>query len=131
MKNPYQESDAYDFHCVPFQKILTFNASEPLRVVLSQPNAQWTKFELRNIAIYPNAYSYTKDAASPTKYTPMDGVSGSSNIASRATKGGTGISMHELIEYDVKVLKNVLNMNQQVEANVHVDEGDEDEEEYE
>ena len=37
--------------------------------------------------------------------------------------------MHELIEYDVKVLKNVLNMNQQVEANMHVDEGDEDEEE--
>ena len=130
MKNPYQESDAYDYHCIPFKKILTFNASEPLRIVLSQPNAQWTKFELRNIAIYPNAYNLMRESISQTKRTqsremvPLDGINyATSTSTMRAT------SMHELIEYDVKVLRNVLNMNQHVDANVHIDEGDEDEEE--
>ena len=130
MNNPYQESDAYDNHCIPFKKILTFNASEPLRIVLSQPNAQWTKFELRNIAIYPNAYNLMRESISQTKMTKrreMVSSDGISYVSLNSTVGDA--SMHELIEYDVKVLRNVLNMNQQVEANVHVDEGDEDEEE--
>ena len=130
MKSPYQESDAYDYHCIPFKKILTFNPSEPLRIVLSQPNAQWTKFELQNIAIYPNAYNLMRESISQSKrilgreLVPMDGIS---HALPTSTNGVT--SMHELIEYDVKVLRNVLNMNQHMEANVHVDEGDEDEEE--